>query len=322
MPSPVMRPRNAVAASVVLAFAQFRTLYILLGPDYPRSIAAAFGVVHGKPHWRIYQSRILGPYLVDSLSNVLPSSASAYVFVTIAALAACGLVACAIGNRVAGESGAWRCLLMMHGAFTFLLGKPWLYIWDYFDLLVFLAFVLFVVEKRPTWWFVLLCLVGMLNHEIAMFIGLWLVIDGVMHRAWIRAAVGGATVAAGLVLVELLRHALLIEETGPKLFADAPKDLGSSFYFTLPHNLWEASLIVLHWDYRILFLIIVFVLVIPLVAWWLARRNVEWRSLAIVNVLMLGSLVTFGILIESRIYIPLIPLLALSVSAAAAPRSA
>jgi len=309
-------------AAIALALAQFRILYMFLGPDYPRSVMAAFGVVHGKPHWRIYQSRILGPYLVDSLTRVFPSAASAYVFVTIAVLAAAGIVAWRVGDRIAGERGSWRCLLAIHAGFAFLLAHPWLYIWDYFDLLVFMLFVLFVVEKRPTWWFVALCLIGMLNHEIAMFIGLWLVVDGVMKRAWLRAGSGVACVVAGLVMIELLRRSLLVEELGPKLFIDAPKDVGKSFYFALGHNLYDAYLIFMHWDYRLLFLIVMFVIAIPFVAWWVFKRYPEWRSLVIVQVLMLGSLVTFGLLIETRVYIVLVPFLALAVTAGAAePRS-
>lgn len=322
MPAPLRRTWLGPAAAIALALAQFRMLYTLLGSDYPRSVAAAFGIVHGKPHWRIYQSRILGPYLVDSLTRVFPSAASAYVFVTIAVLAVAGMVAWRLGDRVAGERGSWRCLLAIHAGFTLLLAHPWLYIWDYFDLLVFVVFVLFVVEKRPTWWFVALCLVGMLNHEIAMFIGLWLAVDGAMKRSWGRAAIGVACVVAGLVMIELLRRSLLVEEIGPIVFADAPKGVGSSFYFVLGHNLREVSVIFLHWDYRVLFLIVLFVLAIPFVAWWVFRRYPEWRSLAIVHVLMLGSLVTFGILIETRVYIVLVPFLALAVTArAAAPRS-
>ncbi|MBV8756856.1 MAG: hypothetical protein JO257_06270 [Deltaproteobacteria bacterium] len=317
-----MRARTAVLASAVLAFVQARMIHAVLGDVYPESVKASFGVVLGQPHWRIYQSRVLGPYLVDSLRHVLPSPVSAFTFVGIVALFVAGLLACRLGNRLAGEQGAWRALLLMHGVFACLLTRPWLYIWDYLDLVVFLAFVVFVVEKRPTWWFAALCLVGMLNHEIAMFIGLWLVIDGVLRRAWVRAGVGVACVAAGLALIDMLRSALLIEETGPKIFVDAPKALGSSFYFTLPHNLWEAGLIVRHWDYRVLFLVIVFVFVLPVIAWWVAQRNAEWRSLALMNVAMLGSLLLFGILIETRIYIVMIPMLVLAISAAAAPRSA
>jgi hypothetical protein len=330
MPAPVMRSRTAVAASLVLALVQFRFLYFILGSDYPGSIAAAFGVVHGRPHWRIYQSRLLGPYLVDSVTHVMPSSASAYVLVTIVTLAIAGLLACRLGNRIAGAPGAWRALLATHAAFAFLLAKPWLYIWDYFDLVVFLVFALFVIEKRPTLWFVLLCLLGMLNHEIAMFVGMWLVIDAVIVRVrgarlpWGRLAAGIGSMVVGLVVVEMLRRALLVEELGPKIFVDAPKGVGSSFYFTLFHNAHDLGLILTHWDYRLLFMIIAFVAALPFVAWWIARRDRALESFAIVNVLMLGSLLAFGLLIESRIYIVLIPMLATAaaLTAEAAPRAA
>lgn len=320
MPPAVMRARTAVIASAVLAFVQARMIYGVLGKDYPESVKASFGVVLGQPHWRIYQSRVLGPYLVDGLRHLFPSPVSAFAFLGLVALFGAGLLACRLGNRVDGARGAWCSLAVTHGAFAFLLAYPWLYIWDYLDLVVFLAFAVFVIENRPTSWFAALCLLGMLNHEIAMFIGVWLAVDGAMKRNWVRAGVGVGCVVVTLVVTELLRRALLVEELGPKLFIDAPKDLGSSFYFTLPRNLHVVGVLFTRWDYRLLFLLVAFVLAVPVVAWWLQKREPAWRSYAIANVLMLGSLLTFGLLIEARIYIVLIPMLALS--AAAALRSA
>ena len=315
-----MRARTAAVASIALALVQYRLIYNILGSDYPRSIMAAFGVVHGRPHWRIYQSRILGPYLLNSLTNVMPGGASAYVLTTIALLVVGGLLACRLGNRIAGEPGAWRALFATHAAFAFLLAKPWLYIWDYYDLVIFLAFTLFVIEKRPTLWFVGLWAAGMINHEIALFIAIWLGVDGVVKRFdWVRIATSVACIIGGLVLIELLRRGLLVEEVGPKMFADAPKGVGSSFYFTLWHNVRDTWSMLTVWDYRLMVLVVPFVAGIPVVAWWVDRREPAWRSLAIVFVLLLGALVTFGLLVEARIYIPVIPLLALGAALTARP---
>jgi hypothetical protein len=310
-----MRPRTAAIASAVLALVQARMIYSVLGKAYPENVKASFGVVLGQPHWRIYQSRVLGPYLVDSLRHVFPGPVSAFAFVGLLALFVAGLLACRVGNRVGGECGAWRALAMTHAVFAFLLAYPWLFIWDYLDLVVFFTFLVLVIEERPTGWFAALCLLGMLNHEIAIVIAMWLVVDGLMKRSWVRAAVGAGCAAAGLVTIELLRSALLVEEIGPKIFLDAPKTHGSSFFIAVPSNLHDLRVVMTHWDYGLSCLTVAFVIAVPAVAWWLLKREHAWRSYVIANVLMLGSLVTFGRMLESRIYVVLIPMLALSAAA-------
>lgn len=39
------------------------------GTGFSLSVEASEGVVNGMPHWRLYQSRVLGPYTVDLISR-------------------------------------------------------------------------------------------------------------------------------------------------------------------------------------------------------------------------------------------------------------
>ena len=59
--------------SLVCALVQFRLIMFILGPgNYQKSVDAALGVVTGHPHWRIAQSRVLGPWLVQALTPLPP----------------------------------------------------------------------------------------------------------------------------------------------------------------------------------------------------------------------------------------------------------
>jgi hypothetical protein len=47
--------------AALCAVAQFRLIAMMFQVWYGRAAEAAYGVVIGMPHWRSYQSRILGP---------------------------------------------------------------------------------------------------------------------------------------------------------------------------------------------------------------------------------------------------------------------
>ncbi len=311
------------AVATGLALAQFRLIVFVFGDQYGRCLDAAHGVVVGKPHWRIYQSRILSPYLIDTLSKVLPDYLAAHVAFSIAALAVAGVLAWRLAARVGGPRAGALGLVVFHLTFALLLAKPWLYAWDYVDAIVFLVFLDFVVAERPWKHFVVLCAIGVLNHEIANFIALWLILDPLVRwwsqradkkpLAWQPVVAGAVTLVGSFVVVELLRRALLVEQIGPKIFFDAPAEIGSSFYFTLGKNAQLLAQIFSRWDYSLPYLAPLFVVTCIALALWLGRREpVRFGALALTHVLLVGSLLAFGILLETRIYVVLIPLVVLA----------
>jgi len=56
--------------SAFLAAAQLRGILLAFGPRFHDHAAAAQGVVQGLPHWRAWQSRVLGPFFVEFLSRL------------------------------------------------------------------------------------------------------------------------------------------------------------------------------------------------------------------------------------------------------------
>jgi len=288
--------------ALVLACAQFWRIALALGDRYSLCVDAARGIVEGHPHWRIYQSRVLAPYAVDALSIVTRDFTLAHALFSIGLLVACGLVAYRIGARF---GRGWAALFVFHAGFALCAGRPWLYAWDFVDALVFLLFVDFVIAHRP--WTHLLALAGLgaVNHEVAMFVAVYVALDGARARRWKQAAAGAATVAAILAAVELLRRALLVEEIGPLLFPDAPRDIGSSFHFAIPHNLELLQRMFGHIEYA--------TFAVPVILALFAAACVRLRAtpLVVTHLLLLASLVAFGAITEVRIYVVLIPLVVL-----------
>jgi hypothetical protein len=266
---------------------------------------------------------------------VFPSWVAAHVAFTIIALAVAGALAWRIGARLGGRAGGVAALVTFHLAFALLLSRPWLYVWDLGDAIVFLVFVDFVLAGRRWPAYVALCAIGVLNHEIASFIAAWLVLDPLVRwwrgrrrgadarLAWQPMVAGAVTFVGSFVVVELLRSTLLVEQIGPKIFRDAPPEIGSSFYFTLGKNVEILGNMLTHFDYALPLIVPCFVAVAIGLAVWLAVRDPErFGALAVVYLGVIASLLVFGILVETRIYVVVIPLVVLAVAAATSPDKA
>ena len=109
-------------------------------------------------------------------------------------------------------------------SFALLLSPPWLYSWDFLDIIVVILLIDLVLVGAPLRWFITLFAIAILNRDSALFIALWLNIDPLVRffyqrryklpaapLDWRRMLAGVICIAAGFLIVELLRRNLLVE---------------------------------------------------------------------------------------------------------------
>jgi hypothetical protein len=312
--------------ALVVALVQFRMIVLAFGKRYPLSVEAAEGVLRGEPHWRVYQNRLLGPWLVEITSGFVGRFLDAHVLWTILLLTLAGFLVLRGAHAVYGRR---ERALVAYLAFV-LLGlacfqPPWLYIWDFVDLCVFATFNLLVARRKDYRWFVALYLVAIFNRESAWYIALWMIVDPVARRLVDRRGggkagrldlkmLGAGTVllAAGVVLVEVLRDALLVREIGPTLVEQAGV-AGPSFHWMLRDNLDKIVVSLTSFHYALSFLVPAFLVGFLAFCLVVARRDPRGRlALALVHIAMLGSMLAFGIVFETRLYLVLVPFVALN----------
>ena len=133
------------AAAFVLSLAQWRHAAYFFGncngpcdmSDVVRAVQAEVGVLQGYPHWRFFQSRLLGPWLEKSLNFLFGINfLVAHMIIAIAGLTFAGGVMFYAGRAIGGRQSGWSALLAFQTLFALMMSRPWLYIWDYFILLV------------------------------------------------------------------------------------------------------------------------------------------------------------------------------------------
>jgi hypothetical protein len=165
---------NALWAAVALlcAMAQFRLIMMVQGRHYGDSIKATQGVIDGMPHWRAFQSRLLGPWLVDGLHRLLGDLVTAHVSYEIGMSTLAGWLMLRLMNRLHGPQAAWGAFLVLQLLFAFLLHPLWLYAWDNASIVLFVLFTYFVMTDKTRRWFVALFAVAIFNRESALYIAL------------------------------------------------------------------------------------------------------------------------------------------------------
>jgi hypothetical protein len=305
------------------ALVQVRLIHMLFLDQYEASVDASMAVLTGHPLWRVFQSRLLGPILIAAIEQIVHSPRYAYALFSIAALAIAGFIAWRLGRRIGGDARAgFLALLIFELGFACLLSSPWLYAWDYLGVIVFLLWVDFVFAGRPWPWFVALFAVAIFNRESALFIALWMVIDPlarwVLGRArvtahrrldWPLLVAGLACFAAGTALVEFLRNALLIEERGPIVYPAEAAYAGAQAHWRLADNLHSIARAMTSFEYYLGFVVVFFLLILIGLMVRLAWLDPErWSGLALTYLALLASLIVFGVVFETRIYVEFIPL--------------
>lgn len=310
----------------LLAIAEFRLLSFYFFDYLLQNVAAAQGVLDGLPHWRVYQSRVLGPLVMAMVSGLGPSFLNAYFITGIATLTATAVVMFRVGHRLAGPPGGWAAMMGLFVLFSVLLTRPWLYIWDFFILLIGATFLLLVVRRAPWWAFLALMAVAFLNHESALFIAIWMAGQGLADnwtrwrldwRRWDWRLLGAGVVGgiAGLELVELLRELLLKREIGPELFQDAnlAGDHSGSMHIKLLRNFESIIGWLVRADYSFPFLVPLLLLSALAVAGvLLARHRLKVAGLSLYIVAQVAALLIAAELAETRVLLQLAPFLALS----------
>ena len=326
--------RNAGYALLALFFAffQLRIIIILLPKVFLRSAQVAEGVVLGEPHWRVYQGRVLGPYLVDALRGFADSLVGAYTAFSVLTLFAAGFGLLVLTHRLGDRHRPpVPAFLLFHVSFLFLLPCLWLYAWDLLSLLLFTVFNYLVLRRADRIWLAVLFAVAVLNHEIAYFMAGWLVLDPIVRyvasrRAgvagarfdWVTASMGLVLLVAGIAAVEGLREKLLVREVMRPEELPPHSIYGRSFHFSLAQNL-SALAESFTLSFPLAFPFVVTLLLLGIVALAVRLAWSDWAryaALSAVTIGMVAAFLCFGLVFETRVLMPLVPFVAMNAWAA------
>lgn len=313
--------RWAVAGIVALSLLQHRVTMLVHGGHFELIARATEAVLAGRPHWRGYQSRVLGPGFVALGDMLTGIGYDVVLLLTMTVLPLVqNLVLFILLRRLGGSRAALVHTVFFATAFLALQDALWLFVWDYLDLIVFTVFLYGVLAGRRARFFVCVFVVGILNRESALAIGVWMILDalvvgtepgelrpGLRDRKQLVAGV--CAVVAGLAVVESIRRALFVASAA-EAAGIVPVPLGPLGVTRLLYNLdlMADSLT----QSSPLFPLAVTVAVVLAPVWVLARLARFDRRLLTVALTFLVAWVAnllVGVVQESRVHLWLIPFL-------------
>ena len=302
--------------------------------DYVHFTAqTSFDITTGHPLGRIFQNRVLGPYIIKALSfGSSDHYGTAYVCFQIVTVAIAAFLCWRLGRKYGGNNQySLLALMLFIICFASLQSPPLLYSWDFIDIIVFIVFLDFVLSSLSLPWFLGIFAIAIFNRDSATFIALWLILDPlvrflyqrlyVLAKApldWHRILAGTICIGAGLVIAELLKRNLLIEEVAPKLGSAAGlssnlglvQAAGLSYNLGLVQNVYFLS----HALFDLKFWVVVPFLSVAIALGAKLVRLDPQRYLAVylVELSMIVSLLLFSLFEESRVFLILIPFVVVS----------
>jgi hypothetical protein len=281
-------------------------------PSYARNLPAiirvASHILHGTPDWYAYQSRLFGPMLVKAVSVASKRPFQIwYIPVCIVLLAIdnaiCLVVARKMGATLIQAVGA---ALVFAFLFVAMQDLRWMYLWDYIDIAIMFGLAYGIYANLSIGYFAVLCIIGLLNHEQALFIPIWLVLSSFRRDGSQRVTVDRARFASGFLLI--VGGVLYTKEISHLLFrhfldSDSAVTGRSAVLFGLPRNLNSLYKIELTWKFY-LFLELTMVVLNQLKP---VAGSRFWPIALTVGGFVLSNLL-FGLIFELRVWLPLVPI--------------
>jgi hypothetical protein len=272
-------------------------------------LAASDGVLNGTPHWRAFQNRLLGPYLLDLFRHFSqnPYNDFAKLFLMLENSAVCGCaylltrkVRLAVLALVA-SSVLWVCCIHYFS-----------YPWDFIESVMLTMLFLFALISEGIAPFLILFIIFVFTRESCIFVGLFLILRGVVpilfsQRIAVRPfAWGAGLVVMSVAITEALRKLLF----KASMLAGVGTDTLHEKFENHFHHLHNASVFLSGNKVSIFYAM---VMAVFLACSYVGYREKEKNLLAIgiTMTVYAMSIFIFGILEEVRLYQPFTGILAL-----------
>ncbi len=214
---------------LLMTFLEIKLVSLIHNEHYKDLVHAAYGVVMGKPHWRAYQNRLLGPCLVQLVSQVtgwtFQRTFSLFVNATVALanfISFYAVLDLTKNRRISLKYAFYYSLF-----FLALQDNHWLYLWDLINLSLFFMFAYGIFKNWKMRFFAYLFVVCLLNREDALFVALWLVIDAFTYNRKLlkdfkaecsiinrsQLFIGIFLIVVGIVYTKFIRDLLFVESS-------------------------------------------------------------------------------------------------------------
>lgn len=308
--------------ALALVFLQYRGWRVGHASNMEYLTTAMDGVLHGTPHWRAYQNRLLAPLIYSALNFVTPQGYVIFVQISLTAL---GLSLYGMLKKLGVDNGLALTALSMAVLLWTLEQYNSFYLWDLIDAGWMLALVYLSMTDKLKRWIYVVFAIALLNRESALFVAASWGFSGLamwsQDRATAKSRIKQGAVMGLLVVIfveavrkTLFQHSMLTgvwTDDAHKTFENHIK-LIDNIGFIIPQIKAGSPLV----------FTLVFYAAILIVATRNAirSRHADLTGSALALSAYFLSLFVFGAIGELRLYQPFVWVLALLLFAGSKPR--
>jgi hypothetical protein len=286
------------ALLVWLSLAEWKIVERLLY-SHPPSVAfvveSVRGVLAGTPVSKAWAHRIFAPFLVSLLGGA--TQVAVERFAAVALLAANLLLYYLLRRRGLSLAGAASGVVTF-GLLRFVLAYKLEYPWDGVDLLVFLAFGAWAARGGGLLQMAPLLALGAFNHETILYVPLWYMLAG-PRKQRVAAVAVAAAIATLIAITRAVRY--VGQPDLPGQVFDTPTPIVEN-HLHIAHNLGQ--LFIRDWTSGRAHISVAFLSATAAFV-WLTRRT-ETRAAGAWSLIVLGTVVAFGYVNETRLYLVLV----------------
>lgn len=310
---------SLVIILVLLSLAEYRIIYRLHGG---RHQITELGhkeklLVEGGSKYKVWTNRLLGPYLIRGCSDIsgLPWH-SCFLLLAVISLVGLNCLVFILSCRLLQDSRmAFFYTAAFMGVFI-LLQHYYIYIWDWLDLLIFTLFVYGALRQKALGFFVLLFFIELLNREAALFIALYIILLAFDFRHFRlhspRLVLTGSALAfIGIGFIKTSRDLLFKGDlSNQEYYIGMVGEFGNEIHLWPNIKFLATTPYYLITSFGPAFNIVLTVFVVAITLFFIRammRGDSSERRLAAVGLAIEGSIMAFGLVMETRMWLVLLP---------------
>ena len=265
-------------------------------------------ILESVPHWRAFQNRLLTPWFWSILNNFGLSEVSSFVIIS-GAMLFCNFY---LMTKIYSSSSNFALVsLSLSWLITFsLLHHDWLYLWDFFDIILFTVITGIFLGKIRESYFFLIFPIALLNRESALFIPIaYLLFKGNFQNnfpffkvKYIYLFIVSFALVFGALFIKILRDNLFIQQKfGTETLLH--QTIGNHFY--LPGNV--KNLIYYNFlDHNMILSISLLLIILVSICIFFTSNKHEDKCLTAFALTYFFNIMFFGNMVETRMYYALI----------------
>lgn len=261
------------------------------------------GILHGTPVYQAWQQRVLGPLVVAGVDLATHDTGRSLAIVRgVTLLVANVLVYLVVRARGGGARRAVAAVLVFAIARVFVVYRLE-YPWDGIDAALFVVAGAWAAREGRLASLAPLLVLGLLNHETVLYLPLWTLLAPLAPRARRETAAALATALVLGAIIVAVRH--LAYRGQPVLPGQVFEP--TTPFLSNPIHVAHNARVLFDWNWRPGGRPEVSIALFATTALlgWLATRAAT-RRLALWSLGVLATIVCFGFVNETRLYIPLI----------------